>query len=81
MSKANYCATPNRLINHVLERAGLDTDFALAEKLGVHHSLICRICSGASGASDNPLEALVKVVPNSTLADIYRLAGIERKAA
>lgn len=81
MSKANYCVTPNRLINHALERTGLETDFALAEKLNVHHSLICRIRSGASGISDNLLASLVKLIPNSTLADLYRLAGIERTVA
>lgn len=81
MSKSNYCATPNRLMNYALERTGLEKDFDLAEKLGVHHSLICRIRSGASGISDNLLAALVRVIPNSSLADLYRLAGIERKAA
>lgn len=71
--------TPNRLLNELYERLNVRNDQELAAVLDTAPSLISFFRCGVRVFSPGFLVAVLDAVPDITLAEIRRLAGMPRE--
>jgi hypothetical protein len=70
--------TPRRLLNHALERLGVETYSALAERIDFKRAHISHISNRAAPVTPYLMVALMDAIPDLSLAEIRKLAGMPR---
>ena len=76
MRHQNMAATPNRLINELMEHFDLPSDRQLAAKIGVSSSEICRLRQGIQDINASFILATYDKT-GWAIPDIRKLAGIK----
>lgn len=69
--------TPSRLLNYLHERLGTKSQNTLADRLGVHKSTLGNVNQGCFTSAT--IIAMLDAVPDLTLAELRRLAGMPRE--
>lgn len=72
--------TPNRLLNYLHEKLGTDSEKALCVKLGMHKASLNRAANSKEPFGSQAMIAMLDAVPDLTLAQLRKLAGMPREA-
>ena len=70
--------TPSRLLNYLHDRLGTKSQNKLADRLGVHASTLGNI--GSQCFTSTTIIAMLDAVPELTIAELRRLAGMPRES-